>query len=77
MPSLIMIISKLTSKAQTTIPQAVRTALGLVPGDAIAYQIEDGRAVLTRFSPGAETDDPFGAFAEWGSAADEKAYGKL
>ena len=72
-----MITSRLTSKAQTTIPQAVRTALGLLPGDAIAYQIEDGRAVLTRFSLNPETDDPFGTFFEWGSTADEKAYGKL
>jgi antitoxin PrlF len=72
-----MITSRLTSKAQTTIPQAVRTALGLLPGDAIAYQIEDGRAVLTRFNLNPETDDPLGTFSEWGSTADEKAYGKL
>jgi antitoxin PrlF len=72
-----MITSRLTSKAQTTIPQAVRTALGLLPGDAIAYQIEDGRAVLTRFSVSAERDDPFGTFSEWGSTVDEEAYGKL
>jgi antitoxin PrlF len=72
-----MITSRLTSKAQTTIPQAVRTALGLRPGDSIAYQIEDGRAVLTRFSLNAESDDPFGAFSEWSSTADERAYGKL
>ncbi len=70
-----MIISKLTKKAQTTIPQAVRTALGLRAGDAIAYAIEDGRAVLTRFE--AQADDPFATFSEWGSAADAKAYGKL
>jgi antitoxin PrlF len=72
-----MITSRLTSKAQTTIPQAVRTALGLRPGDSIAYQIEDGRAVLTRFSLNAESDDPFGTFSEWSSTADEQAYGKL
>jgi antitoxin PrlF len=72
-----MITSRLTSKAQTTIPQPVRTALGLLPGDSIAYQIEDGRAVLTRFSLNAEKDDPFGTFVEWGSSADEKAYGEL
>ena len=72
-----MIISRLTSKAQTTIPQAVRTALGLQPGDAIAYRIEEGRAVLTRYSLHAEGEDPFGTFSEWSSAADEAAYGKL
>ena len=30
-----MITSKMTSKAQTTIPQAVRNALNLKPGDEI------------------------------------------
>jgi antitoxin PrlF len=72
-----MITSLLTSKAQTTIPQAVRTALGLHAGDEIAYSIEDGRAVLTRFTPRAEADDPFATFAEWNSAADSESYGKL
>jgi len=72
-----MITSKLGSKSQTTIPLAVRTALGLLPGDAIAYRIEDDRAVLTRFSLSRETDDPFGAFSGWGSSADEKAYRKV
>ena len=43
-----MIISKLTSKAQTTIPQPVRAALGLQPGDEILYEIDDGRVTLPR-----------------------------
>jgi antitoxin PrlF len=72
-----MITSKLTTKAQTTIPQAVRTALGLRPGDAIAYVIEDGRAVLTRFDNRQAVDDPFATFSEWGSDADADAYGEL
>ncbi len=33
--------------------------------------------MLTRFSLTHEGDDPFGAFVEWGSAADEKVYGGL
>ncbi len=72
-----MITSRLTSKAQTTIPQAVRTALGLRAGDEIAYTIEDGRAVLTRFDAPHATDDPFATFSEWSTAADTEAYGKL
>ncbi len=72
-----MITSRLTSKAQTTIPQAVRTALRLRPGDQIAYAIEDGRAVVTRFDERPLADDPFAAFSEWSSAADAEAYGKL
>ncbi len=41
-----MIVSKLTSKAQTTIPQPVRAALGLEPGDELLYEIIDGRGVI-------------------------------
>ncbi len=72
-----MITSKLTSKAQTTIPRAVRIALGLRAGDEIAYVVEDGRAVLTRFEARTLADDPFATFSEWDSAADAKAYAKL
>lgn len=70
-----MITSKLTAKAQTTIPQAVRTALRLKPGDELAYVIQDGRVVLSKADRGVE--DPFGAFNEWNSDADRKAYAKL
>jgi antitoxin PrlF len=71
-----MITSKLTSKAQTTIPQAVRTALQLREGDELAYVIENGRVVVTKAEP-APTEDPFGTFTEWDSDADRKAYAKL
>jgi len=72
-----MISSKLTSKAQTTIPQAVRTALRLREGDEIAYAIEPGRVVLTRVQSDVTTDDPFRTFSEWDSASDTEAYAKL
>jgi antitoxin PrlF len=72
-----MITSRLTSKAQTTIPQPVLTALGLTAGDEIAYVIEQGRAVLHRFEPRSEADDPFATFHEWSTEADVEAYGKL
>ena len=71
-----MITSKLTSKAQTTIPQPVRAALRLRAGDEIAYEIEAGRVIVTRAGQDAG-DDPFGTFDEWHSAADRAAYGKL
>ena len=71
-----MITSKLTSKAQTTIPQSVRAALRLGEGDELAYEIDGGRVILTKASErGAE--DSFGAFTEWDSDADRKAYAKL
>lgn len=72
-----MITSKLTSKAQTTIPQAVRVALRLKAGDEIAYTIEDGRVILTRAQTDRAADDPFATFAEWDSEADRKAYADL
>ncbi len=72
-----MITSKFTGKGQTTIPQAVRTALELRAGDELAYVIEDGRAVLLRFDARLVGDEPFAMFAEWNSAADAKAYGGL
>jgi antitoxin PrlF len=71
-----MITSKLTSKAQTTIPQAVRAALRLTEGDELAYEIDGGRVILTKASiRGGE--DPFATFSEWEGAADHKAYGAL
>ena len=71
-----MITSKITSKAQTTIPQPVREALRLQKGDELAYVIERGRVILTKASriPG---DDPFATFGEWASKNDRRAYGKL
>ena len=71
-----LITSKLTSKAQTTIPQAIRSALHLKEGDEIAYAIEGGRVVITRVS--AEVaEDPFATFEEWNSDADRRAYASL
>jgi len=46
-----MITSKLTAKAQTTIPQPVRIALGLAPGDSLSYEIIEDRVVLRRREP--------------------------
>ena len=73
----IMIISKLTTKAQTTIPQPVRAALRLQAGDELMYEIVDQRVILTKAARGGATDDPFRTFHEWSSEADAKAYGKL
>ncbi|MBK8083915.1 MAG: type II toxin-antitoxin system PrlF family antitoxin [Devosia sp.] len=73
-----MITSKLSSKAQTTIPQPVRAALGLTEGDELLYQIEGTRVILTRArSSAAVVDDPFVVFEEWDSEADRKAYATL
>ncbi len=72
-----MITSKLNSKAQTTIPKAVRNALHLKPGDEIAYEIEEGRVILMRTETNAPSDDPFATFSEWDGDADRNAYADL
>lgn len=71
-----MITSKLTSKAQTTIPLPVRTALHLAPGDELAYAIEGERVILTKAAK-APADDPFAIFGEWSSEADRRGYAGL
>lgn len=71
-----MITSKLTSKAQTTIPQPVRIALRIREGDEIAYRIENGQVILTKADSGIE-EDPFALFSEWDSDADRRAYERL
>jgi antitoxin PrlF len=71
-----MITSKITSKAQTTIPQPVRAALQVGKGDELAYRIEGDRVILTK-AKREQIDDPFGTFYEWSSEADQRAYGDL
>ena len=70
-----MIQSRITSKAQTTIPAPVRKALRLKEGDLVAWRIEEGSVVMTRVE--AAPDDPFATFSEWSSAADTDAYGSF
>jgi antitoxin PrlF len=68
--------SKVSAKSQTVIPRPVRERLGLKPGDTLRYRLtEDG--VLLDKAQANEASGPFAAFSEWGSEADEKAYGGL
>jgi antitoxin PrlF len=71
-----MITSKLTSKAQTTIPAPVRAALRLKAGDELVYNVEGDRVILTK-ADGRPLDDPFVTFDEWSSEADRQAYADL
>ncbi len=71
-----MITSKLTSKAQTTVPQPIRAALHLIAGDEIAYVIEEGRVAIMKARP-LPVDAPFVTFAEWDGEVDRKAYAEL
>ncbi|MFT3974224.1 MAG: type II toxin-antitoxin system PrlF family antitoxin [Amaricoccus sp.] len=69
-----MIQSRITSKAQTTIPAPVRKALGLREGDLVTYRIEEGQVVISRAEP---IDDPFVTFTEWDSPEDTEGYANL
>lgn len=71
-----MTTSKLTAKARTTIPQSVRATLHLTAGDDLAYEIVGDKVVLTK-GPKPRAEDPYGAFTEWDSEADRKAYSGL
>jgi antitoxin PrlF len=71
-----MIRSKLTAKAQTTIPQAVRYHLGLEEGDRLGFILADGHARLVKITP-KPAGAPPSLLAEWESQADERAYDNL
>jgi antitoxin PrlF len=71
--------SKLTAKAQTTVPKPVREALHLKPGDAIAYEIR-GNLVTLRRESGADTGylkAIQGTLSEWETPEDAAAYDDL
>ena len=66
-----MIESRITSKGQTTVPRAVRVALGLNAGERLAYEIDGDRVVVTRARPSADPfDNPFALFTEWADELD-------
>lgn len=70
-----MIESRLTAKSQTTVPRAVRAALGANPGDRLAWQLDGNRVVLTLVDDGDDdATDPFALFTEWSDAIDSAAF---
>jgi AbrB family looped-hinge helix DNA binding protein len=75
-----LVVAKITSKGQTTIPKEVRAALHISPGDLIAWDIgADGTATVRRVHP---MDIEYlraleGTLSEWGGQADEEAYREL
>jgi antitoxin PrlF len=73
-------IGKVTSKGQTTIPQQIRMALNVQPGDLVAWEIgSDGTARVRRIQP---LDLEYlkaveATLTEWSSPEDEEAYRDL
>lgn len=73
-------VAKITAKGQTTIPADIRAALGVGPGDLLAWDIAaDGIAQVRRVRP---IDLEYlkaveGTLTEWNSPEDEEAYRDL
>ena len=65
-----MLHSTVTSKGQTTIPEKIRKALRIKPGDKLEYAVEGDRATI-RVHPGVRSLK--GAFAEIREAAADAA----
>lgn len=71
--------SRLTSKAQTTIPKPVRRALGLNAGDVVVYDIGEGRVTLSKAkaSDAAWLKGLQSTLDEWATPEDAAAYDNL
>jgi AbrB family looped-hinge helix DNA binding protein len=73
-------ISKVTSKGQTTIPKEVRDRLHVAAGDALVYEVQENEAVMVRKARPIDTawhaalSD---TLEEWSSPEDEEAYRDL
>ena len=73
-----MHFSKITQKGQATIPVAIRDLLGIHTGDAVGFDIEDGKVIITKASP---LDITYAkalesTLSEWSSPGDD-AYNDL
>jgi AbrB family looped-hinge helix DNA binding protein len=71
--------SRLTAKAQTTVPKKVREVLSLEPGDALVYEIEDGQVRLAKLP---RADDVHlralqATLSEWETPEDAAAFDDL
>lgn len=60
-----MLRSKLTAKAQTTVPTGVRHALGLHPGDSLGYLIEGNRAIVVKLDQEDDQDPALAPFLDF------------
>ena len=66
--------SKVSVKSQTVIPRKVCERLKLKPGDTLRFRLTEEGILLDK---AIEAGDPFAAFSEWRSEADEKAFADL
>jgi antitoxin PrlF len=74
-----MLLSKLSSKGQVTIPKQVRETLRAEPGDLLEYELQGKVVILRRLEP---FDRDFHGslsttLSEWSSPEDEEAFRDL
>lgn len=75
-----MVVTKLTSKCQATIPKEVREVLKIKAGDRLAFEIlPDGRVVIRKIRP---LDVEYlqavsSTLSEWSSKEDEETFRDL
>lgn len=74
-----MLVSKISSKGQVTLPKEVRRTLRAQPGDLIEYSVEHGVVTLRRIEP---IDLAYhaaltGTLSEWESPEDDEAFADL
>lgn len=75
-------ITRLTKKHQTTIPEAVRKALGLKAGDHVEFAVKGKSVVLKKAARRVSEQVLFNAmqseaFSEWDSPDDDEAFREL
>ncbi|HZP09455.1 AbrB/MazE/SpoVT family DNA-binding domain-containing protein [Methyloceanibacter sp.] len=73
------VFSKLTAKAQTTVPKRVREALALRPGDQLVYEIEGTQVRLAKLAGGDEAylRSLQASLGEWETTEDAAAFDDL
>lgn len=57
-PAVVEEVCTITAKGQTTVPKAVRQALGVGYGGRIAFRVERGRVSVHALPGGGEAEDP-------------------
>lgn len=70
-------IAKITAKGQTTIPQKIRAALKVKPGDFLVWEVNASGRVEVRRVQALEVEylkAIEGTLSEWSDTEDEKAY---
>lgn len=76
------IITKLTTKYQTTIPAEIRRTLGIEAGDRVEFQIHDQKVTISKAKLGLTDDLAFGltqatSMRDWDTPEDDEAFRDL